>query len=209
MKLFLILLSLLQLCQSLKLFSSLPNKLISLKKVVATGLTGAVLATFPAIAAESNSFSAYKNDRYHTVINVPASWVQQEGLLSNERTVVAFVDPSDADTSVSLAYTPIPADFTRLTSFGGADSLRAFILPRGEGVVTTVLGEKTKGETYFVEYTVAAPDAPVRHVQNIFALKPQEFVVGITAQTKEDTFSKHQEEFAAIMPSFVLESTSN
>ena len=153
----------------------------------------------------NNAYSVYTNERYHTTINVPKAWIQQEGLLSSDRTVVAFVDPSDAETSVSLAYNPIPADFTRLTSFGGSDSLRTFILPRGEGVETKVLNEKTKGETYFVEYTVTAPNAPQRHVQNIFALKPQEFVVGVTAQTKEETFSKHQDEFAAIMPSFVLE----
>lgn len=185
-----------------------PVKFQSFKHLVATGLTGIFLtsgiAIFPVEAVE-NSLTSYNNERFHTTINVPKAWIQQEGLLSSDRTVVAFVDPADADTSISLAYNPIPADFTRLTSFGGADSLRAFILPRGEGVVTNVISEKTKGETYFVEYTVAAPDAPIRHVQNIFALKPQEFVVGVTAQTKEETFDKHKDEFATVMPSFVLQ----
>ena len=69
-------------------------------------------------------FKVYKNERYHTTISYPSNWEEKKGLLSSDRTVVAFVDPSDIDTSISLAFNPIPADFTRLTSFGGKDNLR-------------------------------------------------------------------------------------
>ena len=54
--------------------------------------------------------------------------------------------------------------------------------PLGEGVETTVITEKLKGESYSLEYTVSAPDAPIRHVFSVFALRPQESVVGLTIQ---------------------------
>ena len=54
-----------------------------------------------------------------------------------------------------------------------------------QGVTSEVLNEFIKGETYTLEYIVSAPDAPRRHIQSVFALRPQESVVGLTVQTKE------------------------
>lgn len=59
-------------------------------------------------------------------------WTFDVGALSGERPVDAFVDPNDADSSVSIVYTPIPADFSRLSSFGGGkDTIRQYLLPSG------------------------------------------------------------------------------
>ena len=52
-----------------------------------------------------------------------------------------------------------------------------------QGVTSEVLNEFIKGETYTLEYIVSAPDAPRRHIQSVFALRPQESVVGLTVQT--------------------------
>ena len=130
------------------------------------------------VNAAELSLKEYSNDRYHTKISYPSNWEYKEGSLSSERTVVAFVDPSDIDTSVSVAFNPIPADFSRLTSFGTRETLKSNLLPRGEGVTTETIKEAVKGENYFLEYTVSAPDAPTRHVLSIFALRPAELVVG-------------------------------
>jgi hypothetical protein len=78
------------------------------------------------------------------------------------------------------------------------------LFPTGEGVSTNVIAETVKGESYFVEYVVTAPDSPVRHVQSVFALRPQESVIGLTIQTKEDTFAQYKEAFAAILPTFAV-----
>ena len=32
---------------------------------------------------------------------------------------------------------------------------------------------------------MSAPDAPKRHIQSVFALRPQESVIGLTVQTKQ------------------------
>lgn len=173
--------------------------------VARTFLPGLLVSLLnPSELLARTDFTTYQNDYFHTQISYPKSWEQKQGLLSNERNIVAFVDPNDPDTSVSIAFNPIPADFSRLTSFGTKDTLRMNLLPNGDGIFTQVLSESVKGESYFLEYVVSAPDAPTRHIQSIFALRPQELVVGVIAQTKEDSFDKHKDELADIIPSFHL-----
>ena len=92
-------------------------------------LTTSIIAAIAIFVSPFNAHAlsdlkVYKNERYHTTISYPSNWEEKKGLLSSDRTVVAFVDPNDIDTSISLAFNPIAADFTRLTSFGGKDNLR-------------------------------------------------------------------------------------
>ena len=79
------------------------------------------------------------------------------------------------------------------------------MLPRGEGITTELVDENVKGESYYLEYIVSAENAPTRHIKSVFSLRPKEFVVGLTAQTKEETYSKHKEELSAIIPTFQLD----
>ena len=176
-------------------------RLVNFKKFfkVAPFVITASLSTFEAIA-DFPALNTYKNELYHTQISYPSTWEQKFGTLSNERSLVAFVDPKDVDTSLSLAFTPIPADYSYLSSFGGKETLRQYLLPKGEDVHTDVLNEVLSGEKYFLEYVVDLPGAPSRHIQSVFALRPQETVVGVTLQTKQDTFPLHQEEFKSIIP---------
>jgi len=173
---------------------SLPPKLV------------AIAATFfisvsPSVA--STEFKVYRNDRYETSFQYPTTWEEQKGEISGGRFVDAFVDPNDPDTSVSVVISPVPGDYTRLTSFGqGKDTIRDYVLPSGEGVTTTILNEKVKGEAYYLEYVISAPDVPVRHVQSVFALRPQESVVGLTVQSREDVFQESKDAINAIVPSF-------
>ena len=53
------------------------------------------------------------------------------------------------------------------------------------GVTSEVIQEFIKGETYTLEYIVSATNAPKRHIQSVFALRPQESVIGLTVQTKQ------------------------
>jgi hypothetical protein len=130
-------------------------------------------------------------------------------LFAGGRSLKAFVDPADVDTSASLVITPIPADYTRLSSFGLKENLRDNLLPAGDEVMTDVINEKIFGETYSLEYVVSAQTAPTRHVYSIFALKPQESVVGLVVQTTESRYSDVKNEMESIVNSLNLESGSD
>ena len=68
-----------------------------------------------------------------------------------------------------------------------------------------MLSETTKGEKYSVEYVIALPDGVTRHVQTVFALRPQESVVGLTVQTKQDTYEKNKEKISLVVPSLKID----
>ena len=63
--------------------------------------------------------------------------------------------------------------------------LNLFVFSSIIGVTSEVIQEFIKGETYTLEYIVSAPNAPKRHIQSVFALRPQESVIGLTVQTKQ------------------------
>ena len=162
-------------------------------------------------AAAAVSTNSYVNQRYHTKIDYPADWEDKTALLSSDsgyvdsRTLVAFVDPKNADVSASLVFSPVPADFARLTSFGGKDNLRSYIMPKGTEdfpITYEVLDEKIKGEMYIAEYIISAKDVPTRHVISAFALRPAESVVGLTVQAKEEDYAQYKEKLAVVLPSF-------
>ena len=81
---------------------------------------------------------------------------------------------SDPDTSISAVYTPIAADFTRITSFGGIETLRQYMIPKSDDITIEVVREKLQGDSYIVEYIIQAPNSPKRHIATVFALRPQE-----------------------------------
>lgn len=169
----------------------------------------------PAIAVTQPT-EIYVNDRYHTSFQYPRSYERMQGTIMGGRSVEAFVKPGEATTSVSVVFTPIPGDFTRLTSFGtGKDTIRDYLLPRGENVLNSqVLDEKVKGENYFIEYVVStAEDAggtasakPVeRHVLSAFCLRPAESVVGLTIQTLASDWENNKEDLEQIIPSLKID----
>lgn len=171
----------------------------------------ATAATAAATAATGEvALSIYSNERFGTSLKYPSGWEEKTGTLSGDRSVVAFTCPDDKDTSVSLVFSPVPADYNKLNSFGGKDNLRLYLLPSGDGISTKIVDEYVKGESYFLEYVVQAdlPDAsPVvtRHVASVFALRPQESVVGLTVQTKEDTYPTYKDVFSAVIPSLLVQ----
>lgn len=163
-----------------------------------------------AAATGEVALAVYSNERFGTSLKYPSGWEEKTGTLSGDRSVVAFTCPDDKDTSVSLVFSPIPADYNKLNSFGGKDNLRQYLLPSGDGISTKIVDEYVKGESYFLEYVVQAdlPDAAAsvtRHVASVFALRPQESVVGLTVQTKEDTYPTYKDVFSAVIPSLLVQ----
>lgn len=189
-----------------KLLSSLVVDLSSTsKKVTSSLLVTAFLLTNtlglvpPAHAVEQVSF---ENKREHYALKYPYDWIENEATLSGERNLKVFQSPTDKTASVSVVYTPIPADFMRLSAFG---DIQQYLIPKGDGINTKVISESTKGETYTLEYSSEGPGLdppqPPRHVITVFALRPQEAVIGLTAQSSASTFDASKEAFTEIVKS--------
>lgn len=159
-----------------------------------------LLSPLTSFASVSTPFSTYTNSRFHTSLGYPSTWEEKSGSLAGERTVIAFVDSKNPSTSASLVFTPIPADYSRLGSFGGKETLRQYLFPKGEGIEANLVNEYIKGDSYYLEYVVSAPDQPKRHVYTVFALRPQETVVGLTLQTNEEAYLTYKETLEAIVP---------
>ena len=162
------------------------------------------------------SVKRYTNPRYHTVVDIPADFEDRSASLANNGgysdrpPVVAFVDPTHPETSVSLVFTAIPADFTRLSSFGNKETIRALILPKAaDGLAITQVNEALKGETYTTEYIISYSGdgevLPTRHVISAFALRPAETVVGLTVQALESDYPAVKTKLAVVLPSFKVE----
>lgn len=198
---------------SLILFSTVGSwKLVSFARLAAKALpvvaSGALFCNAGVMADSSitnYNFKVYSNSRFGASFQYPAAWEERTGTLSGDRSITAFVDSVHPETSVSIIYTPIPADFGSLGSFGGKDSIQSFLLPSGKGVETSLIQDRIKGNVYYLEYTVKAPTAPPRHIESIFALHPQETVVGVTIQTTESLFDSNHDTFQLIDQSFNLQ----
>ncbi len=163
-------------------------------------LAAASLTISPALAM-SEGTKTYTDPLHGVSIAYPWGWQENKADLSGERTVNAFTNPSDSSASVSVVYTPIPADFTKLTSFGDLDG---YLIPKGDGVTTEVISKVTKGERVTLEYITTAPNNPKRHVITVFALRPAEGVVGVTAQSEEATFKDNKTVFAESISSLKM-----
>ena len=142
-----------------------------LASLASVGVALQFIEISPVNALEMNSY----NDAQHSYkIDYPKGWKQEEGTLSGERPLRAWTDPMALSTSISVVYTPVPADFNRLTSFG---DIRGYLEPKGQGVSTEVIAEQSKGEKYTLEYVSEAPEQPRRHIITVFALRPQSAVL--------------------------------
>eukprot|EP01031_Cornospumella_fuschlensis_P031765 gene31765-38394_t len=174
------------------------------RSAVAAALgTLAILPVSPSLAA--SDFINFHDESYHASFQYPSAWIRNDGQISGRRAVTAFVDPNHADTSVSIVYSPIAADFTKLGSLGGKDALRLYLVPQGNGVTAEVLDERTSGDTYFVEYLLSTPSFQNRHIQSILALRPSEAIVGLTVQVPEDVFQVEKDTINAISKSLIMD----
>ncbi len=145
----------------------------------------------------------YVNKRFGTTFTYPDRFLPLKGDLSGDRKVEAFIDPQDEDTSVSVVFTPIPADYTRLNAFGGSGTLKSYLVPDDSSLIS----EKTYGETYTVSYeTPNTEELKAKHVISVFSLRPAESVVGLTIQTPVERWLKVETELTPIVTSLKVKS---
>jgi hypothetical protein len=82
---------------------------IALSKFTAPIVVSFMSVVLSANLARAAELKTYTNARYHTVLSYPADFEEKSGSISGDRDVVAFVDPTDPDTSASLVFSPVPA----------------------------------------------------------------------------------------------------
>ena len=164
-----------------------------------TFLVGTLFSPLPLPALADEGVKSFTDPQHAFSIQYPAGWTESSGALSGDRSVEAFVSPKEASTSVSIVYTPIPADFAKLSSFG---DLQGYLIPKGEGVESKVLSQRIKGDKITLEYVTSAPENPERHVITVFALRPAEAVIGVTAQAQEQNFAEAKADLEKIVDSF-------
>jgi hypothetical protein len=75
--------------------------------------------------------------------------LQTEQELSDRRTLSLFLSPSDPNTSLFVAYTPVRDDFASLGSFGSCEAVGEMtILPKGEVGGTEVRSKMLEAGNY-------------------------------------------------------------
>mmetsp|Transcript_32746 Transcript_32746/g.75351 ORF Transcript_32746/g.75351 Transcript_32746/m.75351 type:complete len:264 (-) Transcript_32746:1736-2527(-) len=194
--------------------------LLSFAAFTAAAYPGLFLSPSPATAAVTE-LRPYEDPKWNFRIDVPSAWSETTRELEgsgDRRTLVLFVDPADANTSLFIAYTPIRDDFTTLGSFGDVVSVgETTILPKGAimGVTDTagkMLSAVSKKNAYFYDYVVNIASQPERHLRTIFTLQtasdadkiPQagSMLVTITAQTTQDRYESNRELFEMMVDSY-------
>lgn len=184
----------------------LRNSIVRLQRFAAVTLASSLIGLeLPSPSFATVDFQTFHDKSYHASFKYPGNWIESVGQLSGRRSLTAFVDPDHPDTSVSIVYSPIAADFTKLTSLGGKDALRLYLVPQGEGVTAEVLDERTYGDTYYVEYVLSTPSIQKRHIQSVLALRPSEAIVGLNVQAPEDVFQAEKDTINVISPSLLLD----
>ena len=173
-------------------------------------------APLAAIAASSTATSLYNDPTHGFSIQVPSDWIQSTQRLPDRRQMQVWKDPSDDQTLLFIAYTPVRDDFTSLGSFGSVDVVaEQTIMPKGElaGVVdetsSRLLSAKSEKQAYFFDYLQCVPGVvPETHYRTIFALAQGAtggagaVLVTATLQTPEARYSKLQPVIDQVIASY-------
>lgn len=164
--------------------------------------------------ASAADYTTYDDPTHGFSMEVPANWVQSTQSLPDRRRIQVWTDPSDAQTLLFIAYTPVRDDFTSLASFGSVDQVAAqTILPKGqimgEDVKAEMLSAVSKNQAYFFEYTQEVPGIqPETHLRTIFALQQGAtggagaVLVTVTAQAPQSRYESLRSVFDHMMDSY-------
>ncbi|GKY99625.1 hypothetical protein MPSEU_000916600 [Mayamaea pseudoterrestris] len=179
-------------------------------------LTRSSYPAFAAATAADVSTLLYNDATHGFSMQVPADWVQSTQRLPDRRQMQVWKDPSDDQTILFIAYTPVRDDFTSLASFGSVDVVaEQTILPKGElagiegGVTSRLITAKSEKQAYFFDYTQAVPGVMEEtHYRTIFSLAQGAtggagaVLVTATLQTPETRYSKLQPLIEQVIQSY-------
>eukprot|EP00182_Erythrolobus_australicus_P006511 CAMPEP_0185837222 /NCGR_PEP_ID=MMETSP1353-20130828/11024_1 /TAXON_ID=1077150 /ORGANISM="Erythrolobus australicus, Strain CCMP3124" /LENGTH=314 /DNA_ID=CAMNT_0028536115 /DNA_START=74 /DNA_END=1015 /DNA_ORIENTATION=+ len=134
----------------------------------------------------------------------PEGWEKLGGSLSRGRQIVAWRLPAptsgdsgsgalggSADGNIAVVTSPIPADFQKLTSFGSIENVADLIVPQDKALggrmiradTRRVAFEDGRELAYAFEYELRPTKTqPVKHLWTLFAIRPGQYVLTVTAQ---------------------------
>lgn len=182
--------------------------------VVGTGF----VVLFPESAHANNKLTLFEDTKHGFSMQVPSEWSYSEQNMPypDRRTIKFWTDPTDSNTFLFIAYTPLRDDFTSLGSFGSVDQVAyQTILPKGklagENVEASMLSASSAKQAYFFDYKQLVPNIqPETHFRTIFTLQQGAtggagaVLVSITAQTTE---KRYQEELKDMFDSIITSYT--
>lgn len=178
----------------------------------AVGLASFLAIPEKAIAASTIPLKKYEDTANKFSIDLPSEWTETVQTLPDRRKISLYIKPdSNQKTLVFLAYTPVRADFTGLSSFGSVDEVaQATILPKGElagvkGIESEMLSATTAKQAYMFDYIQKVPEQPQTHFRTIFSLATggiSPVLVTITAQTPESDYGSLKPLFDEIIKSY-------
>ena len=185
------------------------------------GVAGATTATAwglvkPSVsrAAESSQLTIFEDPKNGFSMKVPSDWVESVRALPDRRTIRFWADPSDTQTFLFIAYTPVRDDFTSLGSFGSVEVVGdQTVLPKGQlagvDIESKMLSAVSERQAYFFDYQQRVPNVqPMTHFRSIFSLQQGatggagSILVTITAQCPEERYSGLKPMFDDIVASF-------
>jgi hypothetical protein len=192
------------------------------RRVVLLG--GAALAATAAIAPDARAEGAETKryvdaeDKYS--FSVPADWEQAIGTTDDNpqssRRVTAYFPPGDPDINVNVVCTALGADYPKMGSFGSPDEFAFGVAagmtrpkPKsGPKQFSYVLNAKSKGDKYFIEYTVERPSEDFyQHLMSVVGVGYNGRVsrlITATAVCPEDKFAENKAKLEAILDTIEL-----
>lgn len=108
--------------------------------------------------------------------------------------------------SITAVGTPISADFRKLGSFGGAESVANTLVPKDSGGKVLGVKEDTERNAYIVYYRLkkGGDDGSWMRLLTVFSLIPSRYIVTVTAQAREDKWGEVEEDMRKCVDSFRL-----
>jgi len=177
---------------------------------MSSGFALPVLATTGTDAASEYTVFEDATDKF--TLMVPQDWSKGEGVTSGQRKVTAFYPPDGGLTNVNVVITGLGADFTGLGSFGTADNFaenlvnsldRSWQKPPGQKARLVTC--RSKGDKYYVEYTLQRPGEKQRHLVSVVGISSNGWVnrlYTVTGQYFEDDADKYKANVEKVISSF-------
>jgi len=189
-----------------------------------TGLTRRALMV-PGLAAATVGFAQqstaadlrpFKDSRYGVSFGILAGWEATPNELADGRRLVLASDPSNSDTNIFIAFTPIRPDYSSLGSFGNIDYVASTVIPscgqngacrfaNGDAIEGRMIASSVRKGNYVYDYTIEQKNGPTRHLLSLFTVQADagaSILVSLTAQCLDSNYAELAPTFNAVIESY-------
>lgn len=109
--------------------------------------------------------------RLSVSFGIPAGWEATPNELADGRRLVLASDPSNSDTNIFIAFTPIRPDYSSLGSFGNIDYVASTVIPscgqngacrfaNGDAIEGRMIASSVRKGNYVYDYTIEQKNGP-------------------------------------------------